>query len=117
MKYVLITGANGGMGKATTKLFVEKGFTVLALDRERVESSDGVIPIVADITILESIKTAFEQVKSITDNLYAIIHFAGVYMLDSLFEIEEEKFEKILSTVYELLLSRLTNLGIWCIIR
>jgi NAD(P)-dependent dehydrogenase (short-subunit alcohol dehydrogenase family) len=95
MKYVLITGANGGMGKATTKLFVEKGFTVFALDRERVESSDGVIPIIADITTLESIKTAFEQVKSITDNLYAIIHFAGVYMLDSLFEIEEEKFEKI----------------------
>ena len=41
MKNVLITGALGGMGKATCKLLLEKGYNVIGVDVK--ESSD--IPI------------------------------------------------------------------------
>ena len=50
------------------------------------------IPLQADITDAESVKCAFEKVKTVTDELYAIVHFAGIYMLDSLVEVESDSF-------------------------
>ena len=96
MKHVLITGAFGGMGKATTNLFANKGYKVLALDK-RVEeaTNENIIPISADLTDENSVIKAFEEVKKVTDSLYAIIHFAGIYMLDSLVEMDTKEFEKI----------------------
>ena len=95
MKDILITGAAGGMGKAAVKLFSESGFRVFALDLKAGEKAENVIPIQADITSEEGIKSAFEKVRSYTDSLYSIIHFAGIYMLDSLLEIDAERFRRI----------------------
>ena len=50
------------------------------------------MPIVADLTDESDIELAFEKVASMTDELFAIIHFAGVYMLDSLVEMPKESF-------------------------
>lgn len=94
MKYVLITGAYGGMGRKTVDLFKEKGFTVFALDRKVGEKEDGVIPLEVDVTDENTIIATYEKVKSVTDNLFAIIHFAGVYLLDSLVEIDSERYKK-----------------------
>lgn len=94
-KSVLITGACGGMGNKTAKLLAEKGYTVFGLDKNLCESSENIIPIQADITNEESVINAFSLVCSRTDNLCAIIHFAGIYMLDSLVEMESESFKKI----------------------
>ena len=33
MKNIVITGAYGGMGKATVKIFKEKGYRIFALDK------------------------------------------------------------------------------------
>ena len=93
---ILITGAYGGMGRATAKQFSDIGFRVFALDRTVDVQTDGdIIPIEADVTEEESVKRAFAEVAEITDSLYAIIHFAGIYMLDSLVEIDTADFEKI----------------------
>ncbi len=94
MKYILITGAYGGMGEKAVELLVKNGYTVFALDRNIKQTKEGVIPILVDITDITSVKTAFDKIKSITDNLFAIIHFAGVYMLDSLVEMSEDDFDK-----------------------
>ena len=95
MKSVLITGAYGGMGAPTVKKFKDAGYRVFALDLKVGDPEEGVIPIEADITSIESVSSAFEKVKEMTDELYAIVHFAGIYMLDSLVEIEDESFRKI----------------------
>ncbi|MBQ7373009.1 MAG: SDR family NAD(P)-dependent oxidoreductase [Clostridia bacterium] len=95
MKYVLITGAYGGMGYQTVKLFASKGFTVFALDKKVLEKEPNVVPIIVDFTDGQSIQNAFQQVKSLTDELFAIVHFAGIYTLDSLVEIADEDFEKV----------------------
>ena len=95
MKYVLVTGANGGMGAETVKLLSSSGFTVFALDINPPKEQDGVIPIACDITSIESVEQAFEIVSKKTDNLYAVVHLAGIYVLDSLVEISEEKIQKI----------------------
>lgn len=95
MKYVLVTGAYGGMGYKTVKQLASKGFTVFALDKKVNTKEENIIPIEVDLTNLDSVNDAFQKVKSITDNLYGIVHFAGVYMLNSLVEIDEKEFDKI----------------------
>lgn len=96
MKYILVTGAFGGMGRATVKALTEKGFRVFALDKKIGEPEENVIPIEADVTSEESIKRAADEVGKYTESLFAIIHFAGIYMLDSLVEISGNSFEKII---------------------
>lgn len=92
MQYVLVTGAYGGMGKATVNALKNAGYTVFALDKKVLEKEENVLPVQADVTSLESLEKAFEYVKSITDELFAIIHFAGIYTLNSLVEITDKEF-------------------------
>ncbi len=95
MKNVLITGACGGMGKAAVKLLASRGFRVFALDLRICEAGENIIPISADVSDTESVRNAFETVKKHTDRLDAIVHFAGVYMLDSLVEADESALRRI----------------------
>lgn len=95
MKYVLVTGAYGGMGRAAVRLLKERGFSVFALDKAVGEPEENIIPLEADITDENSVSRAAEAVGKITDKLYAVIHYAGIYMLDSLVEMESESFERI----------------------
>ena len=94
MKYILVTGACGGMGSKTVQVLKAQGFVVFAMDRVMCKEEDGIIPLQADITDEQSVKDAFQKVREITDELYAIIHFAGIYMLDSLAEIDFPQFER-----------------------
>ena len=96
MKDVLITGACGGMGRAMTALLKSHGFRVFALDRALGEDEDGVVHISADVTDEESVGVAVGKVREYTSSLYAIVHFAGIYMLDSLVEMDDADFRKIL---------------------
>lgn len=92
---IIVTGAYGGMGKATAELLKNNGFRVFALDKTVGEAEENIIPIQADITDEASVKLAFERIKEQTDTLFAIVHFAGIYMLDSLVEMQSSDFERI----------------------
>ena len=92
MKDILITGANGGMGRATVDLFVKNGFRVFALDRDACQPRENVIPVRADVTNESSIAAAFSAVSAATTELCGIIHLAGIYMLDSLVEMPPSEF-------------------------
>ena len=83
------------MGRSAAQLFAEQGFRVFALDRTPGEARENVIPIQADITSEESVLDAFRQVQEQTDSLHAIVHFAGIYMLDSLAEMGTAEFCRI----------------------
>lgn len=93
MKYALITGAYGGMGRAAVNALKSAGYYVFALDKRVEEATDGVLPIAYDATNSESVSAAFEQVKSHTDRLDLVVHFAGIYTLNSLVEYTEEAFK------------------------
>ena len=95
MNYVLITGAYGGMGYKTAKLLSENGYTVFALDKKTNAPEKNIIPVETDITDAKSVSCAFDLVREKTDELKAIIHFAGIYRLDSLVEMSEERFTGI----------------------
>lgn len=95
MKSILVTGAYGGMGRAACRLLRDTGYTVFALDKKISGAEDGIIPIEADITSEDSIKNALETVRESAESLDAVLHFAGMYMLDSLVEMSDEDFRRI----------------------
>ncbi len=95
MEYILITGAYGGMGSAAAQLLAGQGYGIFALDRHVGAPEENIIPIEADVTDEESIASAARQVHEVTDRLFAVIHFAGIYMLDSLAEMDSADFRRI----------------------
>ena len=92
MKYIIVTGAYGGMGRKTVELLKNHGFYIIAMDKTTGSAEEKVIPMQVDITDAESVKCAFEKVKKVTDELYGIVHLAGIYLLDSLVEIGSDRF-------------------------
>lgn len=95
MKDILVTGAYGGMGRATVEALRERGYRVFALDRKVGAAEENVVPVEADITREDHVIAAMEAVRAHTDSLSAIVHFAGIYMLDSLVEMDSEDFRRI----------------------
>ena len=95
MKNILVTGAGGGMGMAITRKLTEEGYFVFAMDCRDFESGENTRKIICDIRSEESVKAAYKAVKGECESLYAIVHTAGIYDLDSLVEMSEERFERI----------------------
>ncbi len=95
MKNVLVTGATGGMGKAICSLLNKKGYKVYGLDYKQGESYDNVKLYQCDVTDTDSVKKAFDEVSADAKELYAIIHTAGIYDMDSLIEMDEKRFLRI----------------------
>lgn len=94
-KFALVTGAYGGMGKTAVALFKNNGYTVFALDKKVENEEKGVIPIECDVTDELSVQNAIKTISATTDRLDAVIHYAGIYMLDSLVEMSADDFKKI----------------------
>ncbi|MBQ5808667.1 MAG: SDR family NAD(P)-dependent oxidoreductase, partial [Clostridia bacterium] len=95
MKSILVTGACGGMGKAAVRLLASEGYRVFALDVRTCEMGENVIPVIADVTNADSVRSALETVSEHTDRLDAIVHYAGIYMLDSFAEVDEDSLARI----------------------
>lgn len=85
-KYVLITGASSGLGKEIASTLAQKGFKVLAgvrkeEDRLSVEAlNPNIKGVFIDVTDQTSVDSAFNTVKAITNELYAIVNNAGIAM-------------------------------------
>ena len=96
MKYVLITGVNGGIGYATALTLVQQGYFVYGLDRFfDKEKLDHFIFHPIDIRDSSSIAKAYQAIAKDGIVLDAIIHLAGIYDLNSLVEMPEEDFIRI----------------------
>ena len=89
----LITGAGGGMGAAICRALTDEGHRVWGLDREPPrEQPEGTTYLNADVTDTAALQRAFERVREEAGTLRGIVHAAGVYDLDSLVEMPEERF-------------------------
>ena len=95
MKYALVTGAAGGMGRSTVSALLRQGYRVFALDKNCGEGAENLTWLQTDITDEAGVLAAFETVNSQTDHLDAVVHFTGIYMLDSLVEMTPQAFETI----------------------
>lgn len=84
------------MGKAVVNKLALNGFYVYALDINVENIHPNVYPIKVDLTDQSSVQNAFDKISSLTDKIFAIIHLAGIYKLNSLVEIDEVEFKKAL---------------------
>ena len=91
MKTVLFTGATGGLGSCCIRRLAERGWTVFACgtrtDRlQDLAKEEAVIPIVMDVTDLQSVQQARATVMTHTLSLDAVVNFAGTAAFGSLVE-------------------------------
>lgn len=96
MKKVLVTGSSGGMGKAICELLLQKGYEVYGIDCKDADTANELHFINCDVTDMTSVEQAFDRVKTSAGKLDAIVHTAGIYDLDSLIEMEETRFSRIM---------------------
>ena len=95
-KYVLLTGANGGIGKQTLLSLLKADYEVISLDISNSNISDIATTFIkCDVTKEDEINKAFETIKGITNELYAIVNTVGIFMMQSVIEGKIQDFEKI----------------------
>lgn len=76
----VVTGAGSGMGQACMEVFLEHGWTVLALDVRSVDKRPDVVPLNVDVRergdVAEAIRAGLEEVGG---DLLAVANVAGIY--------------------------------------
>lgn len=85
-RFILVTGASTGIGKACALHLDREGFTVFAtvrktLDGEalQAQSSKSLIPIHLDVTQQDSITNAIQQIETLTNHrLHGLVNNAGI---------------------------------------
>jgi len=121
MARYLVTGANGGMGRAICRTLTEAGNEVVGLDLTGPQEETPWRFLCADVTDAASLEAAFREIGA-GGGLDGVIHAAGLYDLRSLVEIGEEAFLRIFNVnlfgVYRVnrLAVPLLNPGARCVI-
>jgi len=97
---LLITGAAGGIGRATVKVFAETGWTVIGVDRkERYEEfpQDGLY-IQADISDPADIEEIYRKASAFSKTLDAVVNNAAVQIARPLIETTVEEWDAVMAS-------------------
>jgi len=99
-KTILITGAAGGVGRATVKHFHERGYRVIGVDRQSVypEFPEDGLFIQADISIPEHIEKIFVQATQFTPTLDVLVNNAGFQVTKPLVETTVEEWDMVMAS-------------------
>jgi NAD(P)-dependent dehydrogenase (short-subunit alcohol dehydrogenase family) len=92
---VLITGAAGGIGRATVKVFEQQGWRVIGVDRADFGEpfpKDGLF-IRADISLPDHIQKIFAEAHNFTDTLEALVNNAAVQISKPILDITVEEWD------------------------
>jgi glucose 1-dehydrogenase len=95
----LITGAAGGIGRATVALFHDKGWRVIGVDRAEFGAGypgNGLF-IQSDISRPEDMQAIFEQVHGSTDSLDALINNAAMQIAKPLVETTAQEWDAVMA--------------------
>lgn len=97
---VLITGAAGGIGRATVAFFHDKGWAVIGVDRaERGAGfpAEGLF-IQADISLAEDVQVIFEKARDFTPSLDGLINNAAVQISKPLVKTSAEEWDRVMAS-------------------
>ena len=97
---VLITGAAGGIGRATVGLFASAGWQVIGVARAPFGEpfpANGIY-IQSDISVGSNLETIFSQAHSYTGALHALVNNAAVQVSKPLVETTVEEWDMVLAT-------------------
>jgi glucose 1-dehydrogenase len=98
-KTVLITGAAGGIGRATVSLFAEKGWRVIGVDRAPFGKdfpANGLF-MQSEISDPKSMPVIFNQVKAFTETLNALVNNAAVQVAKPLIDTSVEEWDMVIA--------------------
>ena len=101
-KTAIVTGAARGIGLATSKLFLEIGWSVAMVDRDAEElrtasaKLDGVIALPLDIASPENVQAMVADTVSAFGRIDALINNAGVYKPARFVDYSPEDFDRII---------------------
>jgi len=96
---VLITGAAGGVGRATVALFLEEGWRVLAVDLSPFPQGPllkGAHFFKADISIAQEVQALADNLGSqVAGGLHALVNNAAVQIIKPLVETTSEEWDQV----------------------
>ena len=96
-KYVVVSGANGGIGRKIVELLQKEEYKVIALDISDSEIKNlGCQFLHCDVTSKENVAQVFNEIKNITSEIFAVINAVGIFKMQSIIEGNEEDFRKII---------------------
>jgi NAD(P)-dependent dehydrogenase (short-subunit alcohol dehydrogenase family) len=99
-RVMLITGAAGGVGRATVQLFHEKDWIVIGVDRNDYGDtfpSNGLF-IQADISDASNLEKIYQAVMNFTDKLDAVINNAALQVVKPLLETSVEEWDAVMAS-------------------
>lgn len=97
---VLITGAAGGVGRATVQLFSEKGWRVIGVDRQEFSGdfpADGLF-IQADIAESTNLEMIYAKASQFTPTLDAVVYNAALQITKPLLETSVEEWDQVMAS-------------------
>jgi meso-butanediol dehydrogenase / (S,S)-butanediol dehydrogenase / diacetyl reductase len=103
-KRVLVTGGASGIGAATAARFLEEGAQVCVLDRD-VKGCQAIqreLPalagsVIADVSHLHQVQTAFAQATSLMGGVDVLINNAGISIRHKFLDITPEEWDKVIA--------------------
>jgi len=98
-RYALITGAAGGIGRATTELFASEGWETIAVDRREAEPfPPGVLSRRADVAVPADVEALFAWLGERTDRLDALVNNAAVQICKPMVDLSVEEWDAVMAS-------------------
>ena len=101
-EYVIITGAAGGIGKATVKYLYERDYKLVLVDLQRIDISeyakDRVYAFSLDLTNLTSVTGFIKMLKTENIRISALVHMAAITRDKSILNMERAEWLDVINT-------------------
>ncbi|MGV8049434.1 MAG: SDR family NAD(P)-dependent oxidoreductase [Anaerolineaceae bacterium] len=97
---LLITGAAGGVGRATVQYFLEKGWKIIGVDLKEIYPefpADGLY-IQADISVPTNLELIYKQASAFVPALDAVVNNAGFQIAKPLIETTVEEWDLVMAS-------------------
>jgi glucose 1-dehydrogenase len=105
VRTLLITGAAGGIGRATVAVFASAGWQVIGVDRADFADDEEYAPfpenglfIKADISNPEDLQAIYDQARAFTIKLDAVVNNAAVQISKPLVETSVEEWDSVMAS-------------------
>lgn len=96
-KTALITGVSGGIGRAAAGAFLEKGWEVIGVDRQKPDKPpDGWHFIRADVSDPGQMKRVFKKVKAVAGGLDCVVNNAAVLVCKPLLKTTPGEWDRVM---------------------